>query len=505
MDALFEAFQYIITNPVLILVMWGCSVIGLVLGAIPGLSGGTAIILMLPVTFAMEERMAICMLIAFYVGGISGSFIGAVLVGIPGSGSSVATVFDGYPLTQKGRAVEALGIGIVASFIGTFFSTLIAMFLTKPVANMALKLGPWEYFSLCLCAIVMVVSLSKDDIPKGLISAFLGLAFCCVGTAPLDGTLRFTFGTYQLNSGLPLTGVMMGVFAISQVLCAHAKGQKEMPDVKLGKDIKGIGIGFKDIVAHKTTIIRSWFDGLWIGFLPGMGSGLSCMVAYGQAKNASPHPENYGQGEPDGVWAPEVANNASIGGALIPLVALGIPGDSVGAYLLSAMMIKGLTPGPLIMQTNPLYVYTIFLSVLLCSLLILATQYFGIRLFPMILKAPYHLLFSVILAMCFTGAYSNGNSMFGLKILFLFAVVGVGFQYFHIPQTPFILTYVLANTLETKFRTGVTYSTTGGYSEFVTRPVSLILLLVAMWSLLSPFLGPVLKEKFGKKKTTAEK
>ena len=501
LEYVIETLQFIITNPILILILWGCSVIGLVLGAIPGLSGGTAIILMLPVTFAMDARTAMCMLMAFYIGGISGSFIGAVLVGIPGSGSSVATVFDGYPMTQQGRAVEALGIGIVASFIGTFFSTIVAMFLTKPVAQLALRMGPWEYFSLCLCAIMMVVSLSKDDIPKGLFSAFLGLLFCCVGTSPLDGTVRFSFGLYQLSGGLTMVGVMMGVFAISQVLCAHAKGQKKMPDVKLGKDIKGIGVGFKDIIKHKVTIIRSWFDGLWIGFLPGMGSGLSCMVAYGQAKNASDHPENYGKGEPDGVWAPEVANNASIGGALIPLIALGIPGDAIGAYLLSAMMIQGLTPGPLIMDTNPTFVATIFVSVLLCALLILVTQFLGVRFFPYILKAPYNLLFGTILAMCFTGAYSNGNSMFALKILFLFAVIGVAFQYFKIPQTPFVLAFVLAKNLETNFRKAITYSTTGGYLEFFTRPVSLILLLVALWSLLSPTLLPFIKAKLAASKT----
>lgn len=492
-----ESVSYICTSPIMLLIIWVCAIVGLVLGAIPGLSGGTAIILMLPVTFAMEDRMAIAMLLAFYIGGISGSFIGAILVGIPGSGSSVATVFDGYPMTKKGKAVEALGIGIVASFIGTFFSTIVAMFLTKAVAKIALHMGPWEFFSLCLCAIMMVVGLSKDDIPKGLFSAFLGLMFCCVGTSPLDGSFRFTFGIYQLNSGLTLVCVMMGIFAMSQVLVAHGQGQKTMPDVKLGKDIKGIGVSWKDIIKHKVTIIRSYIDGLWIGFLPGMGSGLSCMVAYGQAKNSKKPPEPdipYGEGNPDGVWAPEVANNASIGGALIPLIALGIPGDSVGAYLLAAMTIKGLTPGPLILDTNPTFVYTIFVTVLVCAVLILITQFALIRFFPYILKAPYHLLFGTILAMCFTGAYSGSNSMFTLKLLFIFAVIGVAFAYFKIPQTPFVLTFVLANTLETKFRTAVSYSTTGGYLEFFTRPISLILLLVALYSLLNPFLTPLVKK-----------
>ena len=498
MQYVLDSLLFIISNPVELLILWGCSVIGLVLGAIPGLSGGTAIILMLPVTFVMPAKIAMSMLMAFYIGGISGSFIGAILLGIPGSGSSVATVFDGYPMTKKGKSVEALGIGIVASFIGTFTSCLVAMFITKPVAAIALRMGPWEYFSLCLCAIMMVVALSKDDIPKGLMSGFLGLLFSCVGMAPLDSTQRFTFGVYQLYSGLTLVGVMMGVFAISQVLVSHAKGQKEMPEVKLGKDIKGIGISMKDIWDQKINIIRSWFVGLWIGFLPGMGSGISCMVAYGMARNASPVPETFGEGNPDGVWAPECANNASIGGALIPLVALGIPGDSNGAYLLSALMIQGMIPGPLIMDTNPDVIYLIFVSAMVCSLLILVTQYFGVRFFPMILKAPYNYLFGTILAMCFTGAYSNGNSMFALKILFFFAIIGVAFAYFNIPQTPFTLAFVLSKQLETNFRKAVTYSTKGGYAEFFTRPFSLIFLLIAAYSLLSPFLGPVVLRLIGK-------
>lgn len=498
MQYFIQTLGYLGTHPLVLVLLWVCSMIGLILGAIPGLSGGTAIILMLPVTFAMDAQVAIAMLIAFYVGGISGSFIAAILIGIPGSGSSVATVFDGYPMTKRGQAIPALGIGIVASFTGTFFSTLIAMPLTRYVARIALQFGPWEFFSLCLCAIMMVVSLSKDDVPKGLFSAFLGLTFCCVGTSPLDGSFRFTFDNYQLNGGLTLVGVMMGVFAISQVMISHGTGQKAMPDVKLGKDIHGIGITWRDMYRHRVTIIRSFIIGVWIGFLPGMGSGLSCMVAYGQAKSSKNPPDpgiEYGEGNPDGVWAPETANNASIGGALIPLVALGIPGDAVGAYLLSAMMIKGLTPGPLILDTNPTYVYTMFVCVLVCALMILVSQFALVRFFPYVLKAPYNYLFGTILAMCFTGAYSNGNSMFSLKILFLFAIIGVLMAYFNIPQTPFVLTFVLANTIETKLRTGISYSQTNGWSEFFTRPVSLLFLLAAAYSLLSPFLTPWIKKK----------
>lgn len=502
MQACIDSFLFLVTSPVNLVIILVCSVIGLVLGAIPGLSGGTAIILMLPITFAMESRLAIAMLISFYIGGVSGSFISAVLVGIPGSGSSVATVFDGYPMTKKGKAVEALGIGIVASFIGTVLSTLVAMCLTAPVATLALHMGPWEFFSLCFCAIVMVISISKDDIPKGMISACMGLFCCCIGTSPLDGAQRYTFGMYQLTGGLTLVGVMMGMFAMSQVLVAHGQGQKKMPEVDF-KNLSGkqaIFSAFQDALKRKINVIRSFIMGLWIGFLPGMGSGLSCMVAYGQAKSAAKEGDiPFGEGNPDGVWAPEVANNSSIGGAMIPLIALGIPGDSVGAYLLAAMTIKGLSPGPLLLKTNPTYVYTIFCTIIISAIFILLVQFIGVRLFPSILRAPYHLLFGTILALCFTGAYSNGNSMFALKMLFVFAALGVLFAMFKLPQGPFVLSFVLAGTLETNFRKAITYSTTGGYLEFFTRPVSLILLIVAAVSLLSPFVGPKWKALRAKK------
>lgn len=497
MEYVIDSFLYLCTSPINVGIIVLCSIVGLILGAIPGLSGGTAIILMLPVTFAMESRIAIAMLISFYIGGISGSFISAVLVGIPGSGSSVATVFDGYPMTKNGRAVEALGIGIVASFIGTVASTIVAMFLTAPVAAIAIRMGPWEYFSLCFCAIVMVVSISKDDIPKGMISAFLGLFFSCVGSSPLDGTLRFTFGMYQLTSGLTLVGVMMGMFAISQVMVAHGKGQKKIPKVDF-KNLSGkqaIFSAFKDMVHHKATVLRSFIMGVWIGFLPGMGSGLSCMVAYGQAKSANKEKPEFGEGNPDGVWAPEVANNSSIGGAMIPLIALGIPGDSVGAYLLAAMTIKGLNPGPLLLRTNPDYVYTIFVTILLSAVAVLLVQFVGVKLFPKILNAPYHLLFGTILPLCIAGAYSNGNSMFSLKLLFFFAAIGIAFAMFKLPQGPFVLSFVLANTLEYNFRRAITYSSTGGYLEFFTRPVSCLLLLVALYFLVSPFVSDKLKAR----------
>ena len=497
MSYLFSSVAFLL-SPTNFLIILAASIAGMILGAIPGLSGGLGITLMLPLTFVMEPRISIALLTAVWIGGVTGSFIAAVLIGIPGSGSSIPTTFDGYPMTKKGQAVKALGIGITASFMGTFFSTIIAVCLSQVIADVALKMGPWEYFSLCFCAITLVVSLAKGNMFRGLASAFIGIILATVGTSPIDGTMRYTFGYYHLIGGLSLVGVMMGLFAIQQVVLAHGQGQKEMPPVDMS-NLKGIGIGFKDIFAHIKTIIRSFFIGLWIGFLPGMGSSLAAMVSYGQAKSASKTPEEFGKGCPDGVWASEVANNAGIGGAIIPLISLGIPGDGTAALLLAALTIQGLSPGPLLMTSNPEIAYVIFAATLLSAVMCFFVQFGTIRIFPRILKLPYHYLFSVILALCFIGAYTDSNSMFNVYVMLVMAVLGILATWGGLPSAPMLLGFILGPMVEQNFRKAVTYSDHGGYLEFFTRPVSCILLIFAVGSLV----WPLIKKAINKKKAVA--
>lgn len=475
-------------QPVHFLIILIAAVVGIVLGAIPGLSGGLGITLMLPVTFAMEPKLAIGMLTSIWIGGVTGSFIAAVLVGIPGSGSSIPTCFDGYPMTKNGKAVKALGIGIIASFVGTFLSTLVAMGLSQLIANVALKMGPWEYFSLCFFAIMLVVSLSKGNLFRGMASAFIGILLACIGTSPLDGSFRFTFGSNNLIGGLSLVGVMMGLFAVQQVVVAHGKGQKDMPDVDL-KNISGFGVSLKEIKDHAFTIIRSFFLGLWIGFLPGMGSSLAGMVSYGSAKNASKTPEKFGTGHSDGVWASEVANNAAIGGSIIPLISLGIPGDGTAALLLAALMIQGLSPGPLLLTSNPDIAYMVFITTLVAAVVCLFVQFGSMRVFPMLLKLPYHFLFSVILAMCFIGAYTDSNNIFSIYVMLVLALVGILAEWGGLPTAPMLLGFILEPMVEQNFRKAVTYSEHGGYAEFFTRPASCIILILTFISLLWPFIS----------------
>lgn len=289
-----------VSNPINLALLLVGNIVGMIFGAIPGLSGTLAVMLLMPLTYSMETGGAIVFLLSLWVGGCSGAFIGSVLLGIPGSASAVATCFDGYPMSKAGKAGKALAIGMVASFIGTFFSAIAGAFLSQRVANIAFMLGPWEYFGLCFVAITMVLAISKGNMFKGLVSASIGLLLASVGFSPIDAEARFVFDNMYLMGGLGMTVVLIGVFGVSSIVLAYGKGFDPLPEVDT-KSIKGIGITFKEIKENLVNIIRSWTIGLGIGFLPGMGAGLSNLVAYSMAKNASKKPETFGQGNPEGL------------------------------------------------------------------------------------------------------------------------------------------------------------------------------------------------------------
>jgi len=487
-DALMTLMQ-----PSYFLVMFVCCIVGIIFGAVPGLSGGLGVSLLLPLTFGMEPTLGFAMLIGVWVGGISGGFISATLIGIPGAPSSIATCFDAYPMSQKGDTVRALGIGILASFFGTSISILVATFLSPVIADLAMKLGPWEYFSLCFCAITLVAALAKGNIFKGFIGAFIGLFLAGVGVAPLDGAYRFTFGNIYLCGGLDMVALMLGLYAIKQVIGDYAKGQQEMPEVKTGK-ISGFGVKITDITQNIGVIVKSFLVGLWIGFLPGMGSGLSNMLAYAQAKSGAKDSQEYGKGHPGGIWASETSNNASVGGAIIPMIALGIPGDAVTALLLSGLMIHGLQPGPLLIANNPGIAYLIFAGVMLAAFIVLLQQFVCMRWFPLLLKIPYHYLYGVILVMCFIGAYTSTNTTFNVAAMLVFAGAGILLDVAKIPTSPLVLAFILGPKLEEYYRKGISYSNNGALS-FVTRPVSLVFLLIAAGSVMWPYIKPFLFKK----------
>ena len=495
MDVFFSSFMTCL-DPLNLLLMALCAVVGVIFGAIPGLSGGMGMTLILPLTFGMAMYNGFSMLLGMYVGGISGSFIAAVLVGIPGSASSIATCYDGYPMSQKGQTSKALALGIICSFMGTFFSVIIAMLLSGPIADLALKLGPWELFSLCFCAVVLVASLSRGNAVKGMIAAGIGLLAACIGMDPITASLRFTFNSVYFQGGIDMVAAMLGIFALLQVSADFAKGNQKLPEVK-AKDLKGLGVTLRDFTSNIKTILLSFVLGVWIGFLPGMGSSLANMVAYAQCKSSSKNPDDWGTGIPEGVMASEVSNNAAIGGALIPMMSLGIPGDAPTALLLSGLIVHGLQPGPLLISTHPDFVYFVFVMVLLAAIFVCVGELLTKRWFPFLLKVPYHYLYSAILVMCYVGAYTSTSSMFNVFMMVVFLFIGVLFQMADIPSSPMILAFILAENLESYFRKGFSY-TDQGVLPFFTRPVSLAFLLLAAFSVFWPMISEKRKAKKAK-------
>lgn len=481
----FSALQ-VLLEPANFLLLFLCSAIGIIIGAIPGLNAGMGIAILLSVTLGLSMETSFAMLIGVWIGGVSGGFIAAVLVGIPGTPSSIATCFDGYTMHKNGQTLKALGAGIFGSFIGTFFSIFIAAMLCPLIAELAVKLGPWEYFSLCFCAIVLISSFSRKNMLKGFAGAFIGMTLASIGAAPIDGTPRFTFGNYHLLGGLDMVALILGFFAIKEILTDTSREHEIAPLVK-SKGFFDFGVTLKDFAENTGNIIRSFFLGLWIGFLPGVGSGLSNMVAYAQAKNSSKYPEKFGTGIVDGVFASEASNNASIGGAVIPMVALGIPGDSITAILLSALTIHGLQPGPLLLTSNPTAAYFVFAAVMVASVIVLIQQLSCMRLFPYILKIPYHYLYATIAVICFIGAYISTNTIFNIFLMLAFAALGVLLAIANISTTPLILGYILAPMLELNFRRGLSYSDLG-IKAFFVRPLSLFFLILAVFSVVWPLI-----------------
>lgn len=496
---MFAYLPYILSQfivPVNIILMIAGTFVGILFGAIPGLSGTMAVMLFMPLTYTMEPGSAVIFLLSLWIGGCSGAFIGSVLLGIPGSASAVSTCWDGHPMAQKGQASKALAIGMCASFTGTFFSALAAGLLAETVADFAFAMGAWEYTALCLVAMTMVLAISKGNMFKGLASTCIGLLFASVGFSPIDAELRFTFGNMYLMSGLGMIVVLTGIFAVSHILVTFGKGFSPAPEVD-GKGLKGFGLSLMDIKNEFVNIIRSFLIGLGIGFLPGMGSGLSNLVAYSSAKNASKNPEEYGHGAAGGIWAPEVANNASIGGAMIPMAALGIPGDSTTALLIGALTIHGLEMGPMVFANSGDIVYLMFFTVMVVAAVVLVMQSFGKRWFPYILKVPSVYMYPALLVICLASAYVDSGNLYKCGMMMVFCAVGILMSYAGLPTSPLILAFILGPTLEKNMLKAFQYS--GTWTSFFTRPVSGVLMVIAIICIFSPVIRTIFAKVKGNK------
>ena len=415
------------------------TVVGIIFGSIPGLTATMAIVMFLPVTYSMTASEGISMLMALYIGGISGGLISAILLNIPGTPSSVATCFDGKPMADKGEAGKALGTGVVFSFIGTVIGIGLLVVLAPVLCDFALKFQAYEYCALAVFSLSMVVALTGHDMPKGLISAVLGALLATVGLSPIDSKPRFTFGMYQLNNGFALVVLLIGLFAISEVM-AYAETVRQKQDYTIRQDVKirGVGFSMKEFVSNIPNAIVSALIGVGIGILPGIGGGVSCMISYTVSKNTSKRRELYGTGIMDGVVASETANNGTIGGAMIPLLSLGIPGDAVTAMLLGGLQVHNVAPGPLIYEKNGVVVYAIFFAMVLAAIFMLVFMMLGMRFFISVLKVPKNYLLPVVVVLCAIGAIGNANMLFDTYAMVLFGLMSYLLVKAKIPTVPMI-------------------------------------------------------------------
>ena len=451
-------------------------IMGLVFGALPGLNATMAVAILLPVTFLFDQSTGLALLIAAYISGVSGGMVSATLLRIPGTPSSIATTFDAYPLAQSGQAVKALGTGMLASFLGGIISLGILIFFAPMIAGIAISFGPHEYASLAALALAMVGVMSGNSMVKGLLAVLLGMALSFVGFAPIDGTPRFSFGQTELNAGVGMLPFMVGLFALPQLMreVIRLPGVKKL-DVKLS----GFGVTLGEIRANAINLVRSALIGTGIGVLPGIGGAASNLIAYAVAKKTSKQEATFGKGNVAGIWASEGANNASIGGALLPLLALGIPGDGVTAMLIGGFEIHGLQPGPMLFLNTPDVIYTIYAAFLVTAVLVLILQFSTLRLVPRILLIPRHYLVPVLVVLTAVGAYAADFRFFDLWVMLGVGLLGYYLERFRFPLAPVVLGFVMGPLLEENLRRALLLSE-GDLTSFLTRPYSAVFSIVCI-------------------------
>lgn len=458
-----------VLQPLTIILVAIGTVIGIIFGSIPGLTATMAVVMFLPATYSMTATEGISMLMALYIGGISGGLISAILLNIPGTPSSVATCFDGSPMANKGEAGKALGTGVVFSFFGTILSIAVLVCLTPVLCQFALKFQAYEYCALAIFSLSMVIALTGHDMAKGLISAVLGALLATVGLAPIDSRPRFTFGLFQLNNGFSLVVLLIGLFAIAEVMnFAETVRQKQNYTIRENVKIKGCGFTMREFIGQIPNMLVSALIGIGIGILPGIGGGVSCMISYTVSKNTSKRRELYGTGIMDGVVASETANNATIGGAMIPLLSLGIPGDAVTAMLLGGLQVHNVAPGPLIYEKNGMVVYAIFFAMVISSIFMLIFMLLGMRFFVKVLRVPKNYLLPIVLVLCGIGAIGNANMVFDTYCMVGFGLMSYLLIKAKVPTVPMILGFILGPMFEQNLRRA---SQLASSDSFMNHPI----------------------------------
>ncbi|WP_386080727.1 tripartite tricarboxylate transporter permease [Vreelandella sp. F11] len=480
-------------DPMVLVGLIAGAFIGYLIGAIPGLGPSLGIALMIPFTYSMDPLVSIVMLVALFAAAEYGGAISGILLNSPGTAAAVATTWDGYPLTKQGKTGIALNISIISSGIGIFVSTILLFFTAVPLSEYALNFGPSAYFALALLGLSLVSSFSSGSMLKGALAMGLGLALATVGLDSQTGVPRFSYHP-DFFEGLPLVPVLLGLFALSEVLFMIEAGASHK--VK-NQPMSGIlEVPFKTFYKMKYLFLRSSLIGYFVGVIPGAGASIGSFISYAVAKRFSKQPERFGNGSYEGIAASETANNASVSGSLSPLLALGIPGSATTAIMIGALMIHGVQPGPLLFTTNPEIPYTVFVSLWLSVPIMVFIGLAGARFWAKVADIPRPAIAAIVASISLVGAYASTSSMFPVYVALTFGVVGYVLRKANIPLAPVILALVLGDMLETNLRRALSISN-GDVTTLVANPLSATLLAIAALSFLLPALGMFRKKVKG--------
>ncbi|WP_243112594.1 MULTISPECIES: tripartite tricarboxylate transporter permease [Acutalibacteraceae] len=466
----------------LLLVTLG-GVLGTVIGMLPGLGPATGVAVLLPMTYAMNPTGAMITMCGVYYGAMYGGSRASILINTPGDGAAIASTFDGYPMAMQGRAEAALAISAIASFIGGMISNLFITFAATPIAMLALKFGPSEYFLLMLAALAMTASMNKGNVLKGFIGMFFGLAISTVGLDAQSGVERFTFGNLSLQSGIDFLVVIIAMYALGEVYKSYkdiSEGKKKMQT-----KFKRIWITREDWQHSWKAIFRSCPLGFVIGALPGAGGTMASLVSYNLEKSLSKHPEEFGKGAIEGLAAPESANNSASVGALIPMLTLGVPGSGTTAVMMGALLMLGLQPGPLLFEQHPDVAWGLIASMFIGNLILALVNIPLAGGLVRVLSIPPKVLYPIVMGLAFIGCYAISNRLSDFYLLIIFSLVGYFFMKVNIPTAPMILAVIVGNTMEVSFRQALVVSN-GSYGIFLSSAVDKILAVIVVVSIVYP-------------------
>lgn len=484
-----------IFEPFTLLMLFGGIILGLVIGVLPGLGPPIAIALALPFTFYMDAVPSLILLLAIYNAAIYGGSISAIAVGIPGTGAAIATVMDGNKMFKDGRGGEALGLSLTGSIIGGLISVICLTFIAPLFAQIAIKFGPREFLAISVFGLVVVVRVAGANLFKGLLVGGLGIFLTTWGLDELNGAERYTFGTYHLYEGIPLVPFLVGLFAISEVLIGAETALKKIKFDQTSLSVKLPGMA--TLSRLKGNLMRSSLLGTVIGIIPGEGAAVAAFFAYSEEKRRAKEPEKFGTGIPEGVVAPETANNATVGGALIPTLTLGVPGSPAAAVLLGAFLIQGLAPGPTLFDERPDIMFSLFLGLFLINILLLFIGIIAIRFAAKLIMVPMTVIVPTVLLLSVTGIYAVSNSLFNVGVLLAAGVLGYVVRKLGYSIAPLSIGFVLGHILENSLRQSITIAD-GSVAEFFNTPIGIgiyvALILTIMWG---PAMGWIKRKMTG--------